>query len=572
MLHVLTRALRLLRTVQHLRATQIFHQVLYRVWRRPQVPFRAPPPRRSGGMPVYMPAAGATFDDGWTFTFLNHPVRFPSDAIDWHPAQLPKLWRYNLHYLDALQSPELPDDAKAALIESWIAGNPPGAEDAWEPYPLSLRIVNLIKHFQSEGARPPAAHWVDSLAHQVRWLARRLEYHLLANHLFKNAVALVFAGCWFGGADGDAWRRQGARLLSRELREQFLADGGHYERSPMYHAICLVDCLDVLNLLSETEPAPEAETLARVLRDTATRAVAFLRDVTMPDGEIALFNDAAHGIAPPPAGILAYASRVLGTAETTAAFDTCPGAAASGAPATFLVNRPDTGFFGARRGRSGVLIDCGPVGPDYQPGHTHCDTLSFEYVLNGRRLVVDTGTYDYEAGQRRQYARSTCGHNTLMIDGFEQSEIWGVFRVARRARPLSAGLRAVGDGVVFEGTHDGYLRLRGGPLPFRKLSWDGAGTLTVEDKVLGRGRHLLESFVHFHPDLTIVIESGYASVLAEAGLPLARVEFLDNPEVELRDGEYYPAFGIARRNRVLVCRRRGPLPLTLGYRICALVP
>src|SRR5439155_3503852 len=94
---------------------------------------------------------------------------------------------------------------------------------------------------------------------QARWLRGRLEHHLLGNHLWANAKALVFAGAWFEGAEAERWLDTGVRLLRREFAEQILADGGHFERSPMYHAIALADVLDLCALdiaLPGVLPAP----------------------------------------------------------------------------------------------------------------------------------------------------------------------------------------------------------------------------------------------------------------------------------------------------------------------------
>src|SRR5262249_6854070 len=132
------------------------------------------------------------------------------------------------------------------LIKRWIAENPPGAGNGWEPYPISLRVVNWIAWSLAGGKLDEVA--CDSLATQVRVLGASLEYHLLGNHLLANAKALVFAGCYFTGPEAEAWLTAGLSLLQRELAEQILADGGHFERSPMYHAIILEDVLDLVQL------------------------------------------------------------------------------------------------------------------------------------------------------------------------------------------------------------------------------------------------------------------------------------------------------------------------------------
>ena len=111
---------------------------------------------------------------------------------------------------------------------------------------LSLRIVNWIKWALAGNLL--AANTIHSLALQARYLARRSEYHLLGNHLLANAKALVFAGLFFAGEEADAWLAQGLQILAAELPEQILADGGHFERSPMYHCLVLEDLLDLCNL------------------------------------------------------------------------------------------------------------------------------------------------------------------------------------------------------------------------------------------------------------------------------------------------------------------------------------
>jgi uncharacterized heparinase superfamily protein len=118
------------------------------------------------------------------------------------------------------------------------------------------------------------------------------------------------------------------------------------------------------------------------------------------------------------------------------------------------------------------------VGPDYQPGHTHCDTLSYELCVAGQRVVVDAGTHSYGLDEWRDLARRTSSHNTVQLDGCEQSEIWGAFRVGRRARPLRATLSAWQDGrLLFSGSHDGYRHLPGHPRHERRIVMVATGPL-----------------------------------------------------------------------------------------------
>jgi uncharacterized heparinase superfamily protein len=488
------------------------------------------------------------------FCFMNQEKTFSDGGIDWASKDMPKLWRYNLHYFDYLFDAGRSHDAKFHLISDWIAKNPPGTGDGWEPYTLSLRIVNWIKFFLQNDAALQE-EWLQSLCTQALWLEKNVEYHILANHYLKNGVALFFAGMYFEGIDADRWVKKGLRILREELAEQFLSDGGHYERSPMYHSICVIDYLDVLNLAQNSQTAIPAEEIAQ-FRQRVTASLKFLNDICLPDNEIPLFNDSAFGIAPTPSQIFEYGRRVIGY-ETPVR----PTGLA-------IYEQSESGYYVCRNGDDMIIIDCGAIGPDYQPGHAHCDTLSYELAINGRRVIIDSGVFDYEPSSERAYARSTRAHNTVVVDGEEQSEIWGIFRVARRAKPLRAFCKKEVDGsVMFEGAHDGYARLAGKPIHKRHMSYDGQGSWMIKDLLEGRGTHRMESYIHIHPDFQVVQAGASIRVVEPNGNTMAIIEALGPSRMRVEQGWYFPEFGLKRENHVIVFFCSGELALELSYRI-----
>jgi uncharacterized heparinase superfamily protein len=186
------------------------------------------------------------------FTFLNRTEDLTPEA-PWNRDSREALWNYNLHYFDDLNAAGAENriDWHRALIDRWVRENPPFEGVGWDPYPTSLRIVNWIKwSARGHGMKPV---WLASLALQARSLRKRLEYFTLANHLLTNAKALVFAGAFFEGEEAEEWLSEGLAILKEELPEQILTDGGHFERSPMYHAIILEDLLDLVNLSEGAE-------------------------------------------------------------------------------------------------------------------------------------------------------------------------------------------------------------------------------------------------------------------------------------------------------------------------------
>ena len=543
------------RTLAHLRPTQILALIFNRV-----LPSFTQAPQTHGlrlrpgvGLSPCLPHSRLPGRDH-AFCFLNQEKTFPDGGIDWASKDMPKLWRYNLHYFDYLFDADRSHDAKVHLISDWIAKNPPGTGDAWESYTLSLRIVNWIKFFLKREV-VIQGEWLQSLYWQALWLEKNIEYHILANHYLKNGVALFFVGMYFDGVDADRWIKKGLKILREELGEQFLADGGHFERSPMYHSICVIDYLDVLNLAHNSQTALPAEETVR-FRQGVTASLEFLHDICLPDNEIPLFNDSAFGIVPTPSQIFDYARRVT-------AYELPPKLTGLA-----IHEKPESGYYVCRDGEDMIMIDCGSVGPDYQSGHAHCDTLSYELAIDGRRVIVDSGVFDYEPSSERAYARSTRAHNTVVVDGEEQSEMWGVFRVARRANPLRAFFEKQLDGsVMFEGAHDGYARLPGKPIHKRQMSFDGQGSWVMKDMLEGRGTHRMESYIHIHPDFPVVQSEAGIRVIEPNGSTMAIIEALGPSHVRIEQGWFFPEFGVKRENHVIVFTCSGEIPFGLSYRI-----
>lgn len=458
---------RLYRTVRPLRPEQTLGRVAYRLGRPRPSTTPAPPVRPVSGCWTPPAPRPVSLVAAHRMRFLNEAGKVAA-AADWNDPGRPKLWLYNLHYFDELSAPADPARSgwRRGLIVRWIAENPMGQGNGWEPYPTSLRIVNWVKWALS--GEPFDAAWRDSLALQARWLMLRLEHHLLGNHLLANAKALVFAGAFFEGEEAERWLARGLEILQRELREQILADGGHFERSPMYHAIVLEDLLDLLNVAGaygwrEAQPYVQSQGLAGPMRR-------WLAAMTHPDGGPSFFNDTAFGIAPTEAELGAYAGR-LGLPEGVEDLG----------PLTVL---EASGYVRLAQGEAVAILDMAPVGPDYLPGHAHADTLSFELSVGAERIVVNGGTSTYAPGERRSWERSTAAHSTVEIDGQDSSETWAAFRVGRRARPLEVAAEVSPHGLCAGAGHDGYAWLRGSPIHRRRWRMTD-DQLVIEDRVEG---------------------------------------------------------------------------------------
>ena len=515
----LGRTIRLWHTVRHLKPVQFWGRARFRL-ARPAPDVRPAPARRAVVGPWAAPAARRASMTGPT------ELRLLNEAHDvartgWDDPALAKLWRYNAHYFDDLcaEGSAARTAWHRALLERWIRENPPARGTGWEPYPTSLRIVNWVKWAMAGHEPPPGS--LDSLAVQARWLTQRLEWHLLGNHLFVNAKALVFAGLFFEGPEAEGWLALGTRILREQVPEQILPDGGQFERSPMYHALALEDMLDLANVLRAFGRADDAW---RALVDARVPAMRrWLQAMCHPDGEISFFNDAAIGVAPAPAELDAYAVR--------------PGEPALPAPADGITLLADSGYVRMQLGRAVVIADVGPVGPDYLPGHAHADTLSFELSLDGRRVLVNSGTDRYGLGAERLRQRGTAAHTTVTVDGQDSSEVWGGFRVARRARPTVPVVQAAPTELRVACSHDGFRRLPGAPVHGRTWILTPGG-LEVADELTGPGHAV--SHWHWAPGnrpggadgLSVDRAAGAPLRIAAAGAPWAT-----------HPGTWHPEFG-----------------------------
>src|SRR3990167_10461359 len=183
----------------------------------------------------------------------------------------------------------------------------------WQPYPLSLRIVNWIK-FSLRENQEEAEKFKKSLFLQCSSLEKQIEYHILGNHLFENGKALFFAGIYFETKESKRWLKKGISILYSQLKEQVLNDGGHFERSPMYHAIVLEGILDIyqLILINKThinyKSNPSLEKLEQVIQKIVPKMLLWFSSLSHQDGNIAFFNDSTFEIASNSQSIKQYAS------------------------------------------------------------------------------------------------------------------------------------------------------------------------------------------------------------------------------------------------------------------------
>ncbi len=467
---------------------------------------------------------------------LGEKVRLPSG--NWYDESISKLACYNINYFDFILDDQVDKELKLKLIHNWIENNNDFKGIQWDAYPVSLRIVNWIKLCIKEEIDDQVIR--NSILRQAKWLSRNMEYQLLGNHLFTNTKALLFAGFYLTGKEGNNLKVKGLSVFLSELKEQLLKDGASFELSPMYHGIMLDDLLDIKNLLNCYSLSYKEKQLEKQIEDSIPKMFNWLYFMTMEDERYSHFNDSSNGVAPSIVELKDYSERV-------------------GVPILFPEVRSSclfhkSGYASLIKGDAHLVADVGNVGPDYIPGHAHADTLSFELSINKKMIIVNSGTSEYGISKERIRQRGTSAHSTLMINNLNSSEVWGGFRVARRAKVSEVKFNVKDNSISAQ--HDGYKRLGLNVIHSRKWQLEGK-SLLIKDTLLNTKNGLdIDTFFHLHPNISARVIGSSKVSLTEGESIVATLIYSDNVEVSIEDSTYHPSFGQIMKNKKLVFKNK----------------
>ncbi|MFX4237800.1 heparinase II/III domain-containing protein [Aliarcobacter butzleri] len=455
--------IRLFNTIKYLEFTQIYYRIFYfvRAKFRKISRFKYEFVKKSSSTALSLINSCeyySIYKDG-EFTILNLSKKFDS-KLDWNYSEYGKLWTYNLTYFEYLKERE-----DLGLIYDFIE-NICSVKDGLEPFPISLRGINWIKFLTKYGIKDKKMD--DSLYAQYYILLDNLEYHLLGNHLLENGFSLLFGAYYF---QDETLYKKAKEILEKELNEQILDDGAHFELSPMYHQLMLFRVLDCINLVQNN--SWKNKELLNFLEEKASVMLGWLKSISYENGEIPLLNDSANKIAPSSKKLFEYASQL--NIEIT------------------YKNLNQSGYRKITKENYECMLDIGEIGASYIPGHAHADTFNFELYIKEKPFIVDTGLSTYNIGKQRNIERSTKAHNTVEINNENSSEVWGGFRIANRANIIEL----IEKEDLIKATHDGYKKkfsiLHTREWKFEKDKIIIRDTLNKKCQAIAR--------LHFYPDI-----------------------------------------------------------------------
>jgi hypothetical protein len=405
------------------------------------------------------------------------------------------------------------------------------------------------------------------------------------NHLVAEVSGLLVSSCAFPMfPESKRWEREALEVLEREIQKQTFPSGLNRELATDYHGfvmeLALIAGLEAA--VGETELSEEYWTALRRMWD----ALASIVDLSLrpprqgdsDEGRALLLDDPSYDRW---SSLLSIGAALFGAPAWWPELPDAPSVASvivPGVPGKVppitqprLDRRTDTfadagvillRTIAGSRPELWVRFDCGPHGYLSIASHAHADALSVEVRLDGVDILTDPGTYAYhsEPGWRR-YFRTTAAHNTLMIDGVEQSQPGGPFMWTTHARAWFAVTAASGGGVVSAtGSHGGYLGLPSPAIHRRSVVLDRDRlSVRIEDEVESDGSHGISLAFHLGPSVDLKLrgaraELDWGSGRANLHLPERLTWTAHRGQSKPPLGWFSPSFGVKVPSWTLVGR------------------
>ena len=469
-------------------------------------------------------------------------------------------------------------EALELQLDSWLLACPYGRGPNWaSALEAGLRLINWSIAWQL--VQPAleadfAARWLRSVYEHAHFIRHWFSAHSSANnHLIGEAAGLFIAGMtWPLWREMREWAASAKGILEREALAQNSPDGVNREQAVWYQQFVL-DML-VLCLLAGKA---NGEWFSADYESRIEAMMDFIASIMDKDGNVPMFGDADDGYVvrlehdggfSPYRSALALGALLFrrgdfklkaGPLDDKARWLLGNCAAlqyeALDTETTRLPQRqtfPEGGYYilGAEFDTPNeirAVVDAGPLGYTSIAAHGHADALSFTLSVGGREFLIDPGTYAYHTQERwRQYFRGTSAHNTVRIDGRDQSEQGGNFLWLEKARAGCSLWLSSAEKDSFEGWHDGYLRLDD-PVKHRRLIEldKSARRLLVEDSLEIGEPHEVELFFHCAEQCRVdAVAGGY---LVERDGIVLRLALPPEGTSELHKGSLSPVLGWVSR-------------------------
>lgn len=429
-------------------------------------------------------------------------------------------------------------------LQSWLEQCPYLVGPNWtSSLELGIRLMNWAVMSQIVGERGLAANpghggwvrqsqWLRSIYQHVHFIRGRYSRFSSANnHLIGEAAGAYVATCtWPAWSDFNGWRSEAKDLLIEAASKQTHPDGVNCEQAVAYQQFVL-DFFILSGLVGGAREEDFPEEYWRAV-ERMLEYLQALRDVA---GNVPMLGDSDDGVVVrlshepdfcPYRSLLATGALLFKRPDFAAAAgklddktrllvgdEGWEALLQKGQAEGFSVRRtfPDGGYYilGHQVGDPDevrLLVDAGPLGYLSIAGHGHADALAVYLSVAGREFLIDPGTYTYNSRPAwRAWFRSTRAHNTVTVDGQDQSVQGGSFMWLKHARARCLEIELAADVDRFVGEHDGYSRLDDPVIHRREIDRHGC-VFEVADTLICKGRHVAEQWWHFSEHCVVRID------------------------------------------------------------------
>jgi hypothetical protein len=486
------KILRFINTIKYLKFEQIFFLVLKRIFnyqgRVGNLPWRFKSEffKTQKELPIYY-KDGKDYENG-CIKFLNKKYNLYDIWLNYQ--DYTKLEQFNSHYFNFLDN-EFDQEQVSKILDClniWLENRITYANDCvGHSYVRSIRVVNLIKFCLRNAICD--LRIVECIQEDLTFIKKNKERDLQGNHLLENLKALYIGSNFFETHLQNSKVKNEFENFLMEASQQFLIDGAHEELSPMYHSILLAGLIEVRHFRKNYDKNTNSTEDLLKLDSIIHRAAIWLANMSHGDGFISFFNDSTLGISPSLTEI-----RNLLEKEEIETLKLLP---------TKTVFFKYSGFFIGYASDFKIIADYGEIGCHHQPGHAHADTFSFELSHSKQRIFVNSGVSNYEVCDLRNFQRSTQAHNTLTVGEVSSTDVYGSFRVGRRANILNLHTSKETINNFISASHDGFGNFRKKLLHNRKILWNKFGC-DIEDELIGWKGENISIRYYLHPNLKII--------------------------------------------------------------------
>ncbi len=465
------------------------------------------------------------------FSFLNTSTRL--DTLDnWCLKNNDDLWNFHLNYFDylsdLLSQYNLQKDSEylvkgQELIDEWIKSSTNYNKVTWAPYTISLRLINWISFYsnliKNNLVKNIPINVIDSIYKQNEYLKMNLEYDVLGNHLFENIKTIILTEHFF---KRKSLTQKYIYKMNKLLSIQLYKDGCHIEKSISYHIILLNGVLDILESLKSYQyDLVDLTAYANLMYK-------FFISIRYAEKNYPLFNDSNFTMTERIIDIDLKASKALSNYSVFKDVKTL---------------NSSSGYLVHKNKDLTLAMDLGDLGPNYLLAHAHNDIFNFEFMYSGEKFVVDTGVYEYNYSDNRIYSKSTSAHNTIKVSNFEQSDVWGSFRIAYRPRKIKHKVK-LNDNVT---SYSGSYKYKNEYIHDRTFFITKKNTIIISDIMNSKQGFIYKSFLNLSPKILLTDKNTHLELKNEkSSLRLHTFidyQFVKTNNLKVNETKYFPEFG-----------------------------